>query len=71
MWGFKKKKEQDILNINRCSMCEKYNKQSAKYGICSDVRNNNNIYFAYKEDNNKVQILVPRYGICKYFKKRK
>jgi hypothetical protein len=75
-WKFrirKKKKEEEKIkddNTNRCALCKNFSKTSSQYGYCNDMRIKPEIYFAYTKDNNKINIMVPKFGVCKYFKKK-
>ena len=75
MWLFRKKETKDTkdkkIKYDRCALCEKYNKQTANYGFCNEDRVNTKIFFAYNDKNNRIKIMVPKYGVCIYFKKNK
>ena len=60
-------KKDQINNTRKCSTCKFYDKNSEKYGMCTNLKTNKYIFIS-KNTDKKVLIQVPRFGICKFYK---
>lgn len=60
---FKNKKK------GKCLTCEAWNQSSNRFGICENKKTNKFIFYN-KEPDSKIAIMTPKYGVCKFYKRK-